>query len=330
PSFSIASCSLINIRSNIKLYRRMALKTHSTNIQLAYAKYLIQIAKLFGSGSSSKDTTASTETPSQIRYRLLTEAGYWIERLARTGKPEALFIQGRWYLLGPNASEDEGCVLKAYTVKVQESKAFKCFLKASRGGWTEAHYELAQLWKKRGQYARAIQCYEKGANANHTPSIYKMAKVYLRGQLKKKKNIRKGMDYLKKAADMEDAASAEPAFVLGCIYAHEYDRIEDSALNNKLALNYLRKSADFGYADAIYFMGQVYETGMLGQLCDVWQAFQFYTKAADVDHAGAMLDLSRIYCQGIPSLLAAQHELAFKWCKRSADLGFDQAEYVLG
>jgi hypothetical protein len=52
-----------------------------------------------------------------------------------------------------------------------------------------------------------------------------MAKILLRGQLKKKKDISKGMIYLKQAADMNDPASAEPAFVLGCIYANEFERI---------------------------------------------------------------------------------------------------------
>lgn len=97
-----------------------------------------------------------------------------------------------------------------------------------------------------------------------------------------------------------------------------------------MALKYLKKSAEIGYPDAIYFMGQVSETGMLGQLCDPWQAYQYYMKAAEVNHAGAMLDLSRLYFHGISGLLASQKDLAFKWCKRSADLGFDQAEYVLG
>ena len=108
--------------------------------------------------------------------------------------------------------------------------------------------------------------------------------------------------------------------------------IDDSPgkVNYSLALKYLKKSAHHGYADAIYFMGQVAETGMLGQLCDSWQAYQQYMKAADINHAGAMLDLSRIYSQGISGLLAAQNDMAFKWCKRAADLGFHQAEYVLG
>lgn len=115
------------------------------------------------------------------------------------------------------------------------------------------------------------------------------------------------------------------------IYRNVSTAIEDdSKVNYSLALQYLKKSAHLGYPDAIYFMGQVSELGMLGQLCDSWQAYQHYVKAADVNHAGAMLDLSRIYSHGISGLLAAQKDIAFKWCKKSADLGFHQAEYVLG
>lgn len=163
---SIASCSLINDKSNIKLYRRMAIKTRSTETQLAYAKYLIQISKLYNPTTLKSHQQQSPESPSQIRHRLLTEAGYWIERLAKSGVPEALFIQGRWYLLGPQAND---CVLYP---KTQETKALHCFVRASRGGWADAHYELANLWKKKGNLKRAVYYYDIGAKDNHTPSIY--------------------------------------------------------------------------------------------------------------------------------------------------------------
>lgn len=77
-------------------------------------------------------------------------------------------------------------------------------------------------------------------------------------------------------------------------------------------------------------MGQISEIGMLGQQSDAWTAYQHYLKAAEANHAGAMLDLSRMYLEGIPGLLASQKTIAFKWCKRSAELGYAQAEYVLG
>jgi tetratricopeptide (TPR) repeat protein len=184
---SIASCSLIHIKSNTKLYRRMAIKTKNMDTQMTYAKYLLQISKLYEKNTATAPLTSSTstaslpitsstsknnqqkvETPAETRHRLLSEAGYWIERLAKANKPEALFIKGRWHLLGPQAQD---CALHGYE-KVQEPKAFKCFLQASKLGWTEAHYELAQLYKKRGNFKQAIQCFEKGVKEKHAPSIY--------------------------------------------------------------------------------------------------------------------------------------------------------------
>jgi hypothetical protein len=47
----------------------------------------------------------------------------------------------------------------------------------------------------------------------------------LRGQLKQKKDIELGMSYLQKASDTNDSLCAEPAFVLGCIYASQLKRI---------------------------------------------------------------------------------------------------------
>lgn len=52
-----------------------------------------------------------------------------------------------------------------------------------------------------------------------------MAKIYLRGQLKVNKDLNKGLEYLLRAANMNDPDCAEPAFVVACIYAKEFQRI---------------------------------------------------------------------------------------------------------
>ncbi|CAO3671540.1 unnamed protein product [Rhizopus stolonifer] len=254
--------SLAQIRLNIKLYRRMAIKTRDQGTQMAYAKYLLSMAKVCPVGS--KDTQEA----------LVDEASYWIQRLTKVGCPEALFIKAKWYLLGPQADFARG------HEQVQENKALRYFERASKAGWAEANYELAQIWKRRGCYQKAIQYYERGAKENHTPSIYKMAKIMLRGQLESTKNLEKGLEYLQRAADMKDSESAEAAFVLGCIYANDlervgiqkdipsvYEDINKSAKDN-LAFQYLKKSFNDGYPDAIHYMGQILEIGILGQGCD--------------------------------------------------------------
>lgn len=165
-----------------------------------------------------------------------------------------------------------------------------------------------------------------------------MAKILLRGQLAQKRDIHKGLEYLRTAADDDQNAldSAEPAYVLSCVYADDLGRIGVVASANPckkdeaLALKYLLKAARTGLPMAVHRMGQVHEQGLLGQPRDPSQAYLCFTRAAEDGHEGAMLDLSRLYARGIPGFLMPQHRIAFKWCQRAAAKGLAQAEYVLG
>lgn len=103
-----------------------------------------------------------------------------------------------------------------------------------------------------------------------------------------------------------------------------------SRKNIPLAIHYLEKAAQFGLPMAVHRLGQVHEHGLLGQPTDPWQGYLCYTRAAEDGYDQAMLDLSRLYAQGIPGLLMPQHEMAFKWCQRATHQGLEQAEYVLG
>lgn len=152
---SIASFSLTHDKDAIKTYRRMASKTHNKAIQLTYAKYLLDVARLYKSNQSTRE-------------RLLSEAGYWIERLAKAGLAEALFIKGKWHLQQPEIEECD----QSYRSKPQPLKAYKCFQAAARAGWVDAYYELARYQKSRGEYARAVDCYKLAASKGHTLATY--------------------------------------------------------------------------------------------------------------------------------------------------------------
>ncbi|KAI9489637.1 hypothetical protein BDB00DRAFT_842355 [Zychaea mexicana] len=325
---SIASFSLTHNKDAIKTYRRMASKTNNKAIQMTYAQYLLDVARLYStSNSSNKNTHENYKT----RETLLSEAGYWIERLAKAGHPEALYLKGKWHW----HPEQEECA-EAYRSKPQPLKAYKCFQAAAKTGSVDAYYELARYQKTHGEYSRAVSCYQKAATKGHTLATYKMAKILLRGQLQQKRNIRSGLEYLKKAADASGPESAEPAYVLSCVYSDELERIgiaRDSQMSRKdipLAMHYLQKATQAGLPMAVHQMGNVHEYGLLGQPQDPWQGFACYTRAAEDGYEGAMLDLSRLYAQGIPGYLMPQHQVAFKWCHRAASKGLEQAEYVLG
>ncbi|KAI8092551.1 uncharacterized protein BX664DRAFT_260654 [Halteromyces radiatus] len=326
--FSIASFSLTHDKDAIKTYRRMANKTNNKDVQMTYCKYLLQVADLYQSkGDNKKKPTTADLT----RQRLLEEAEYWVEKLAASGHPEALYMKGMWH-----ASNDHDCVGLIYQ-GINHEKAFKCLRAAAKRGWMDASYQVARYWRDRGDYKKTLACYKTAAHQGHVLANYKMARILLRGQLQQKINIKQGLEYLKSAADDPSDDSAQAAYDLSCVYSDNVEAIgmeRDCLASRKnvgMAMHYLVKSQQSGWIDAYYQLGIVYEQGALDQPCDLTKAFEYYTKAAEDGHAQAMLALSRFYSQGIPGLSIPPHpSLAFKWCQRAASYGLTQAEYTLG
>ncbi|KAI9245679.1 hypothetical protein BDA99DRAFT_447702 [Phascolomyces articulosus] len=338
---SIASFSLTHKKDAIKTYRRMASKTNNKAVQMTYANYLLDVARLYSTSSATTSNNNNENDPQQrkntndnkkTRETLLKEAGYWIDRLAKAGHPEALYIRGKWSW----HPEEEECVPENYRGKANPPKAFKCFQNAARGGHVDAYYELARYFKENDKNESAVSHYEKAAKKGHTLANYKMAKIYLRGQMGKSRNINLGLEYLKKAADASGPNSAAPSFDLFAIYSDQLEWIgiaRDSQMSRKnelLALHYLQKSVEGGCTKALHHMGRLHEEGSLGKTKDPWLAYSYYMRAAEDGSEDAMLSLADMYVNGIPGYLMKQHQIAFKWCHRAAIKGLARAEYTLG
>ncbi|ORZ08376.1 hypothetical protein BCR42DRAFT_335753 [Absidia repens] len=342
---SIASFSLTHDKDAIKTYRRMANKTNNKDVQMTYCKYLLQVASIYETkdhttnGGHKRKTAAtaaavaaaSSPTIDKTRRRLLEEAEYWIEKLAASGYPEALYIKGMWH-----ATNDHACVGLIYQ-GINHEKAFKCLRVAAKHGWVEASYQVARYWKDRGDYKKTLTNYKLAAHQGHVLANYKMAKILLRGQLGQKVNIKQGLEYLKSAADATSDDSAQASFDLSCVYSDDIEALGmerdclASRKNVTMAMQYLLKAHRSGLVSAYHQLGKVYEYGLLDQVQDRSIAFENYSKAAEQGHAQAMLDVSRFYLQGVPGLaIPPHHELAFKWCQRSASHGLAQAEFALG
>ncbi|KAF7727258.1 hypothetical protein EC973_007871 [Apophysomyces ossiformis] len=159
---SIASFSLTHDKDAIKTYRRMAAKTHDREVQMTYANYLLKVAAMYEDKNHPQNATRSV-----TRRRLLEEAEYWIDRLAKAGKAEALLMKGRWLLEGP----ESGCVSDSYQ-RVQPTKAARCFQTAAKAGCVDAEYELARYWKQREEISKAMACYKSAASKGHTMACY--------------------------------------------------------------------------------------------------------------------------------------------------------------
>ncbi|KAI8052592.1 uncharacterized protein B0P05DRAFT_518400 [Gilbertella persicaria] len=324
PSSSSSSLASVSLTHDVKTYRRMASKTHDRHIQFTYATYLIQLV-------NSNDNKLDEDT----RKRLQEEAEYWIERLAKSNYAGALYIKGQWHR-DFKSSKFVGSQYK----KVNHTKAFKCFQQAAKYGSTEAHYELAEYWMVRKEYKKSMSSYRFAASKNHVQSLYKLANILLRGLLNQKKDIQQGVIFLRRAADANKPESAQSAFDLACIFSNDLESVDlertpeieafMTAQNCASAVHYFKEADYYGIVNATYRLGHIHEQGHNYVKPDTWEAFKYFSKAAERKHEGAMLELSRMYRDGIMDCLSPRPEMAYTWCLSAAKNGNEIAEFTLG
>ncbi|KAI7852058.1 hypothetical protein BDC45DRAFT_514212 [Circinella umbellata] len=292
-SYIVASYSLTHQKDAVKTYRRMASKTKNKQVQLAYAKYLLDVARLY-----EENTTT--------RQRLSNEGKYWISRLAKKKIWEAVFLNGKHYLEAN-----------------QHAKAIRCFEKAAKHGYSRAYLALAERAEEQNDWTKALACYRSAADG-HPEANYRMAMVLLRQRMNP-------IQVLQKAArDGKTIESGKAALVLSNIYAHILKTSEHVEKDELKAFRYLKQAFQFDLIEAVHRMGQVYLYGLYGQSKDVWRGYQCFMKAAEEGYDLAMLDLAQVYEKGIQGYLSQQPEAAFRWCQRAAERGLKEAEYTLG
>ena len=89
------------------------------------------------------------------------------------------------------------------------------------------------------------------------------------------------------------------------------------------AFHWFTKAAEQGHLDAIYYCGQMYDTGR-GVEKDSSKAFSYFSKAAHQGHADAQFDLAIMYKNG--EGIKKDNEKAFEWFKKAAHQDHKQAK----
>lgn len=143
PRFTciIVSYTLTHDKDALKVYRRMADLVRQPDVQLAYAKYLLDVASMHDA---------------DMQERLSNEAWYWIDRLGAKKQPEALFLCGRRYL-------EQG----------KKRRGLRCLERASKAGWVEAHFALAEYYAaEKRQRSKAIAWFKMAAAHRHPQANY--------------------------------------------------------------------------------------------------------------------------------------------------------------
>ncbi|KAF9352045.1 hypothetical protein BGX26_010068 [Mortierella sp. AD094] len=348
------SVSLLTDAAILAKYRDTAIKTNDPSIQLSYAKYLLEIGEVLApnastSSSSSSDigtprpsfaassnnnsppvsappspTSAQHDTESG-KKQLTQEAIYWIDRLAKEGQPEAQFIRATWY--------EDG----SYYSKKNVDKALRWYQSSSRGDYGPAHYKFAYYCEKKKDNSKAVMLYKKAAVHNEAPANHRLAMIYLYGELGQSKNMKVGLEYLKRAAAFATESAPKAPYVLGLILAREYgDQLaipDDIAFpDDGEALEWFRKSAYLGYGPANYKLGYCYEYGSLGCSIDPYLSVHHYERAvlAGDSKGEAEMALSGWYLSGAENCFQADDQLAFKYASIAAEKELPKAQYAMG
>ncbi|KAI7877253.1 HCP-like protein [Lichtheimia hyalospora FSU 10163] len=322
--YSKASFSLTNNRDALKLYREMAEKTNDPQVQLSYAKYLLEIAPLYDKATSStiksshhrRESSSMNELvkrgrasltyhgmrrssdlgdlDSANKKRALEEEGVrWIRRLAKQHVGEAAYLLAKWM-----EEFKYGC-------RPNPTKSQRLHEIAARSGIPESMYATAQHLEHQGNSTAALGYYKDAAEKGLVAAVHRLAEITLHGELGQRQNMTTGLALLAQAADSANETCAEPLYVFAQVLANTYPRAD---IPSELVQSYggvdaamptFERAAALGHAGAQSYMGYIYEHGLYGVSIDMAKSYEYYDKAAKEGHdASAMLGLARLYNGG--------------------------------
>ncbi|CAO3696556.1 unnamed protein product [Rhizopus stolonifer] len=359
--YAKASYSLTNNPDAIKLYRTMAYKTKDPEVQLTYAKYLLEIADLYNSSSSSNNNHTRISQFSLMRplSRMSFRSSMDSQRSSmdrstlhrpsldpasdhsppiETAKQKMLRDEGvRWIKKLANRKVGEACYLWGswldlglYGLKKNTAKALKYYELGAKEKIPEAMFAVGRYHEKEQDYMTSFQLYEDAAALGLVEALYRIALIHLNGEFGSRQNIMAAIQLLVKACEKTTGSCHEAPYTLGLLLLNEYPSIH---IPNEViqsfggtfgAVSYLDCAADMGLSAAQYKLGSYYE-----QRKDLTKAFQYYQMASQEDPL-AMLALSRLYNQGVqvPQEQAEEQHMLFDdspWVKinpRDEDAAF--------
>ena len=163
-----------------------------------------------------------------------------------------------------------------------------------------------------GQYEQALEEFTYLSDEQDPTALYYMGQMYMNGQ-GVEKDTTKATEYFQKA----DALGNQKATVALAKLVYYDDTIEN---NREIGLEYLKKSAYNGSADALFELGNIYATGEGGMEKDYTYAFGYYLMSAMKGDKRAQHKLAFAYLNGRGT--TQDFESGIKWLARSANQGY--------
>ncbi|PVU94666.1 hypothetical protein BB561_002368 [Smittium simulii] len=344
------SRTLLDSHSAIDMYRDAAMKTNDERIQLEYAKFLIvsietldndqsfslsasfrpmSIADNIGSQNNSStnlsdfsnnnsssyidlklDDSYSSSKSEQNKAKLIKEAFYWLNVLQKKGNAEACYILGTWYAEGINGAAQDS------------TKSHRLFLQAAKLHHSKAAFKVAEYYESKKQNSQAVSYYTVAAAMADPNSNYRMATALLRCELSQKKDLKKAIIYLRRAAEIASAECPDGAYVLGLMYLGEFPdkQVNDIVfVDSEEAHKQLDLAANLGMPEAQHKLGHLFEFGEHGFPADPYASITYYRMAAEQNLSLSQMALSGWYLSGSNNILEQSDSLAYDWCLRAAE-----------
>ena len=165
---------------------------------------------------------------------------------------EDINVSLKWYKMASDngngyASYRIGKLYQNETEIKNINYARQYFEKAIEQGNEAAYYDMGKIYLEEGELKRAESYFLKASEKGNIYADYRLGKMYV--EEKEMKNIKKGIEYLAKAAEQDNE---EACVYLGYVYLQKETR------NIKKSMEYLEKAAMKNNPYAEYMIGEIY------------------------------------------------------------------------
>lgn len=277
----------------------------------------------------------------------------WFRKSAAQGFAEGQRDVGLMYHYGLGVEQDYAKALEWYNKAAQQGNAH-----AEKGlgdmyhagnGVTQS-YEQAAAWYRKAadhndreaqnalgncyysgngvqqSYEDAVKWYRKSAEQGFWWGEYNLGNMYANGN-GVAQNYEQAMQWYKKASEK---GLGEASNMVGMMYSKGLGASTDQ---NK-ATEWFKKGAEQGYSVAQNNLGYCYENG-LGVEEDIHKAAYWYDRAFQQGETALKESLAKLcYRIGLQyyggAVIAQNTDSALYYCHKSADLGYEKAQYKLG
>jgi TPR repeat protein len=305
-------------------YRARMKEDPDPEAQFAFAKYLIEAARIIGD-----DMTTKGEVRSGKKYRdsLLAESLKQVKRLA-TGETEP-HAEATFFLANTYGTGHLG-------LSIDHDLAYHLYIQASKQNHPGPTYRAAVCSElgagTRKDATRAVSFYRKAASLRDTAAMYKLGIVLIQGLLEQPKSEREGIVWLHRASQQANEENPHALHELAML--HETPTLLGRAafLVSKdplMARDQYIAAAELGYPPSQFRLGACYEHGTLGFPVDSRKSIAWLSRASEKGDPEAELALSGWFLTGAEGLKANDSE-AYLWARRSANKGLAKAEFAVG